>query len=252
MFAVLSPAKKLDFETAAPIKKVSSPRFQNKAFELIKVLRKCSQEEVSKLMKLSDSLSELNKERYKKFKEEVDPKQSKQAVYCFAGDTYKGLQVHELSAKDVEYAQKHLGILSGLYGLIRPLDLIQPYRLEMGTKLKCGDSKNLYEYWKGTLTDELNKILKKEKYLINLASQEYFGAVDEKNLKASIVTPVFKEKKNGEFKVVGFYAKKARGMMARFIIENQIETPDALKKFNEEGYEFNPKLSNDKEYVFTR
>lgn len=252
MYAVISPAKKLDFDQQAPIKKSTKPRYQKQASELIKVLRKRSKAEVASLMKLSEPLSELNVQRYKDFDLNADARTGKQAIFCFAGDTYKGLEAYELDEKSVEYAQDHLGILSGLYGLIRPLDSIQPYRLEMGTKLKCGDSQNLYQFWGELITKELNKKLKDEKVLVNLASQEYFGVVQTDELKGEVVTPIFKEKKNGAYKVIGLYAKKARGMMARYIVQNKIEEVDELKKFDYEGYKFNSKLSTGNELVFTR
>lgn len=252
MYAVISPAKKLDFEHQAPIKKSTKPRYQKQAAELIQVLRKCSKREVSSLMKLSDSLSELNVQRYKDFELKASAKTGKQAIFCFAGDTYKGLEAYELGPESIEYAQEHLGILSGLYGLIRPLDVIQPYRLEMGTKLKCGEAQNLYQYWGELITKELNKKLKDEKVLVNLASQEYFGVVQLDKLNGDVLTPVFKEKKEGAYKVVGLYAKKARGMMARFIMQNKIDKIDQLKDFDLEGYKYNSKLSNQRELVFTR
>jgi cytoplasmic iron level regulating protein YaaA (DUF328/UPF0246 family) len=252
MYAVISPAKKLDFDHEVPVKKSTKPRYQKQAADLIKILRKCSKSEVSSLMKLSDSLTELNVKRYSDFDLNADSHTGKQAIFCFAGDTYKGLEPYELDRKTIEYAQDHLGILSGLYGLIRPLDSIQPYRLEMGTKLKCGDSKNLYQYWGDLITKELNKKLKDEKFLVNLASQEYFGVVQADQLKGEVVTPVFKENKNGNLKVVGLYAKKARGMMARYILKNRIENIEGLKDFDLEGYKFNKELSSTHELVFSR
>lgn len=252
MYAVISPAKKLNFEQEPPLKKRTKPLYQEQAAQLIKVLRKCSKKEVASLMKLSDSLSELNVQRYQDFELKADTQTGKQAIFCFAGDTYKGLDAQKLDAKSIEYAQTHLGILSGLYGLIRPLDAIQPYRLEMGTKLKCGDSQNLYQYWGELITKELNKKLKSEKVLVNLASQEYFGVIQVDQIQGEVVTPVFKEKKNGSYKVIGLYAKKARGMMARYIIENKVEKIDELKDFDFEGYKFNSKLSRTNELVFTR
>ena len=252
MYAVISPAKKLNFETPAPVKKSTQLKFQDEAYELIKNLRKRSPDEISKLMKLSESLTKLNVDRYKKYEKEFHQENSKQALFAFAGDTYVGLDAESLDKKNIDFAQKHLGILSGLYGLARPLDLIQPYRLEMGTRLAVGECENLYQYWGEILTKELNKILKKEKYLINLASNEYFSVIRTENLKGEIITPIFKEKKGDQYKVVGISAKRARGMMARFMIENQIEDPQALKEFHESGYSFNKTLSTDYEYVFTR
>lgn len=252
MYAVISPAKKLDFDQRPPVDKCTKPRYQKEASELIKVLRKYSQAEVASLMKLSERLSELNVQRYQEFDLNADARTGKQAIFCFAGDTYKGLDAYELDEKSIKYAQDHLGILSGLYGLIRPLDSIQPYRLEMGTKLKCGPSKDLYQYWGEIITKELNKKLKDEEILVNLASQEYFGVVQVDQLQGKVITPVFKEEKNGAYKVVGLHAKKARGMMARYIVQNEVRSIDQLKKFDLSGHKFNRELSSGDELVFTR
>lgn len=252
MFIVISPAKKLNFDIPAPVHKSTQFKFKDEAEQLIKILRKCTKSEVSKLMKLSDSLTELNVKRYKDYKNDFDLTNSKQAVFAFSGDTYVGLDAESLKAVEVDYAQRHLGILSGLYGLLRPLDLIRPYRLEMGTKLKNDEGKNLYDFWAPRLTNEVNKILKKEKTLINLSSNEYFSALKRNDLKGEVVTPVFKEKKGDEYKVIGFCAKKARGMMSRFIIQNKISDVEGLKEFNSSGYKFNKKLSKENELVFTR
>lgn len=252
MYAIISPAKKLDFESAAPTKKFTQLRFQEQSLTLIKALRKCSKADISKLMRLSDSLAELNFNRYKSYKKEFTEKNSKQAIYAFKGDTYIGFAAETLSSKDIDYAQKHLGILSGLYGLVRPLDLIQPYRLEMGTKFPCNDAKNLYQYWGETITGALNKKLTKEKVLINLSSQEYFSSIKLPEVKGRVITPVFKEKKGDTYKVIGFSAKRARGMMARYIVENQIEDPESLKDFKAGGYKYSKKMSKENEYCFIR
>ncbi len=252
MLIVVSPAKKLDFEIPAPTKKFTQLSEINKSKVLIKELRKCDAKKISSLMKLSDKLTELNMKRYKDFKTPFSLKNAKQAMFAFKGDTYVGLDPETMKAKDIEFAQKHLRILSGLYGLVSPLDLVQPYRLEMGTKFPIGKNKNLYDFWKETITDNINTLLKKEKTLINLASKEYFQAIDLKKLDAEIITPAFKEKKGNEFKMVGFYAKKARGMMSRFIIDNRIKNTKDLHKFDTDGYKFNKKLSSDNSPVFTR
>ena len=194
MYAVISPAKKLDFESDAPTKKFTQLKYPDKTWLLIQALRKCTPGEVSKMMKLSQPLTELNVKRYKNYKKDFGPELGKQAMFAFNGDTYTGLDATTLNAKEIEYSQKHLGILSGLYGLLSPLDLIQPYRLEMGTRFACDGKKNLYEYWNETVTGEINKILKKEKVLLNLSSNEYFSAIDNKNVQGTIITPVFKEK----------------------------------------------------------
>jgi cytoplasmic iron level regulating protein YaaA (DUF328/UPF0246 family) len=252
MLAVLSPAKKLDFEVSAPTKKYTQLTELDKSKLLIKELKKCDAKKISSLMKLSDSLTELNIKRYQEFKTPFNLKNAKQAMFAFKGDTYVGLDAESMKAADIDYAQKHLRILSGLYGLVSPLDLVQPYRLEMGTRFACGESKNLYEFWGETITEKLNTLLKKEKTLINLASKEYFGAVNSKNLNAQIITPAFKEKKGEEFKMVSFFAKRARGMMSRYIIDKRIEEPKDLLKFDVDGYKYNKQLSSEFEPVFTR
>jgi len=252
MIVVLSPAKKLDFEAPAPTKKFSQLSELDKSETLIKELKKCDADKISSLMKLSDSLTELNMKRYKEFKTPFNLDNAKQAMFAFKGDTYVGLDAESMKAKDIEYAQKHLRILSGLYGLVSPLDLVQPYRLEMGTRFSCGKSKNLYDFWSDTITDKLKSLLKKEKTLVNLASKEYFSAIDFKQLEAQVITPAFKEKKGDEYKMVSFYAKKARGMMSRFIIDKRIEKPEDLIKFNVDGYKYNKKFSTELEPVFTR
>jgi len=252
MIVVISPAKKLDFDTPAPTASFTELTELEKSKKLIKELKKCDPKEISNLMKLSDNLTELNVQRYKDFKTPFNLKNAKQAMFAFKGDTYVGLDAMTMKPGDIKFADKHLRILSGLYGLVSPLDLIQPYRLEMGTKFSCGKSKNLYEYWGETITKQLNSQLKKEKSLINLASKEYFTAVNTKNLTGEIITPVFKEKKGDDFKIVGLFAKKARGMMSRYIIDNRIKKVEDLMSFNIDGYKFNKKLSTDQAPVFTR
>ncbi len=253
MIVVISPAKKLDFETCAPTSKFSSLKNISMSEKLIKELRKCKPEKISKMMKLSNDLTELNIKRYKSFNTPFNLDNAKQAMFAFKGDTYVGLDANSFSKKDIDYAQKHLRILSGLYGLVSPLDLIQPYRLEMGTKFPCGESKNLYEFWNKEITEQLHLSLKKEKILINCASNEYFKSVNTQELEdVRIITPSFKEKKNGEYKMIGLFAKKARGMMSRFIIQNQIKSSSDLLDFNLDGYKFNKKLSSEENPVFTR
>lgn len=252
MIVVISPAKKLDFETPAPLSEFSSLSNLKKSEQLIQELRKCDAKKVSSLMNLSESLTKLNMQRYQTFKTPFTLKNAKQAIFAFKGDTYVGLDAESLGEKEVLYAQQKLRILSGLYGLVSPLDLIQPYRLEMGTNFSCGQSKNLYEFWRESITQELNELLKDKKVLINCASNEYFKAVDIKKLNATIITPAFKENKNGEFKMVSFFAKRARGMMSRYIIENRLDDPKDLIAFNLDGYKYNKKLSSELEPVFTR
>jgi len=252
MLIVVSPAKKLDFEIPAPTQKFTQLTELAKSEQLIKELKKCDAMKISALMKLSDSLTELNMKRYKGFKTPFNLQNAKQALFAFKGDTYVGLDAETMNANDIDYAQEHLRILSGLYGLVSPLDLVQPYRLEMGTKFSCGKNNNLYEFWEESITEKLGTLLKKEKTLINLASKEYFSAINFKKLDAKIITPAFKEKKGNEFKMVGFFAKKARGMMSRYIIDNRIESPMDLLKFDIDGYKYNKKLSSDLGPVFTR
>jgi hypothetical protein len=252
MIVVVSPAKKLDFKIPAPTKKFTQLKELKKSELLIKELKKCEPSKISSLMKLSDTLTDLNIQRYKDFQTPFNLRNAKQAMFAFKGDTYVGLDAETMKEKDIEYAQDHLRILSGLYGLVSPLDLIQPYRLEMGTRFPCAGSKNLYEYWGETITDKLNILLRKEKTLINLASKEYFSAVNIKKLDAQIITPAFKEKKGDEFKMVGFFAKKARGMMSRYIIDKRIENPKDLLEFNIDGYKYNREFSSHLTPVFTR
>jgi len=252
MLVVISPAKKLDFESATPTKKHTQAPFLPQSENLIQALKKKKPSDISKLMKLSDSLTELNVQRYKDFKLPFTPENSKQAMFAFKGDTYVGLDADSMKASEIKYAQKHLRILSGLYGLVAPLDLIQPYRLEMGTKFPCNGHKDLYGYWKETVTAEVNKLLKKEKSLVVLASKEYFSVIDLKQVTGRVITPAFKEKKNGDYKIISFFAKKARGMMSRYIIDHQIENPEELEGFDYDGYRFNSELSGIDTPVFTR
>ncbi|MBO3697446.1 peroxide stress protein YaaA [Roseivirga sp. E12] len=253
MLYVISPAKTLDFETPCD-KEKSYPRFQKETLELIGVLRQKSPEEIQELMSLSENLAELNVSRYQKFAKGKNTKRAKQAVYAFKGDVYLGLEAEELSDDDILYAQGHLRILSGLYGLLRPLDLIQPYRLEMGTRLAFDDYNTLYNYWSDRIVAQVNRDLKRQgdKVLVNLASQEYFKAIDRPSLKAKVVNVEFLDQKNGKYKVISFFAKKARGLMAQFIIKNKIEEPEALKAFDYEGYWFDAESSHETKLVFKR
>ncbi len=254
MLIVISPAKKLDFENLAPLKDFSQPLFLEKAKLLIKDLKKCSPSEISKMMGLSENLTKLNIERYKTFKTPFNLKNSKQALYAFRGDTYVGLDADSMESKQVKFAQDHLRILSGLYGLVSPLDLIQPYRLEMGTKFSCQGKANLHKFWNEAVTQKVNELLDKEKQkvLINLASKEYFSAIDLKSLEGEVITPVFKEKKDDNYKIISFFAKKARGMMSRYIIDNEITDPKDILAFDRDNYKYNKKLSTPSEPVFTR
>ena len=253
MLLVLSPAKTLDFETPCD-KEASYPKFRKEALELIGVLKEKTPEEIQELMSISENLAELNVERYNNFKQARAPKVSKQAVYAFKGDVYVGLEAEELSDEDILYAQEHLRILSGLYGLLRPLDIIQPYRLEMGTRLAFDDYSTLYNYWADKIVNHINRELKKQgdKVLVNLASQEYFKAIDRPTLKANVVDVEFLDCKNGKYKIISFFAKKARGLMAQYIIKNRVEDIEGLKGFDYEGYYFDEDSSTENKLVFKR
>lgn len=254
MLIVISPAKTLDYETIPKTKVFTTPDYLNHSQRLINRLRKFSSLDISELMKVSAKIADLNFDRYESWKKPFTVKNAKQAILAFKGDVYTGLDAETFKADDFKFAQKHLRVLSGLYGLLRPLDLMQPYRLEMGTKLKTDSGKNLYEFWGSDITEGLNTQLKKIKseYLINLASNEYFKSVKPKELNAEIITPAFKEFKNGEYKMIGIYAKKARGLLSRYIIQNKLSDPEDLKSFNEDGYRFNKTLSKGNNWVFTR
>ncbi len=256
---LISPAKTLDFETPASCDRFSQPAFLAEAEVLVKQLRKLSATEISSLMKISDKLGELNASRYRTWQADFDSTHAKQAILAFRGDVYQGLDADSFSQEDFDFAQEHLRILSGLYGLLRPLDLIQPYRLEMGTKLahaKLQDlsADTLDDFWQDKLAQGINRQLEKinAQNIINLASNEYFKAVKPKLLRGNIVTPVFKDWNKGKYKVISFYAKKARGMMSAFIIKNRLENPEELKGFTEAGYSYNAELSEEKSLVFTR
>jgi cytoplasmic iron level regulating protein YaaA (DUF328/UPF0246 family) len=254
MLIVVSPAKTLDYDTPAKTTVLTQPDYLDKSQELISRLRQLSSLDISELMKVSTKIADLNFDRYESWDKRFTEKNAKQAVLAFKGDVYTGLNAETFSAKDFTFAQQHLRILSGLYGLLRPLDLMQPYRLEMGTKLSTAHGKNLYEFWGSTITEGLNAQLKKIKAdtLINLASNEYFKAVKPKELKGEIITPAFKEFKDGDYKMIGIYAKKARGMLSRYIIKHQLSDPQDIKAFDEEGYKFSKKLSQGNTWVFSR
>ena len=253
MKIVISPAKSLDFESQLPVKSYSQYDFVNKSVAIDKVLKKQKPKQLMELMSISDKLAELNWQRNQERNvAELSEENARQAIYAFNGDVYLGLNAYSLSEDKIGVLQNKLRILSGLYGLLKPLDLVQPYRLEMGTKLPIGKSKNLYEFWKETITKSLNDELEKDELFINLASNEYFNAVDVKKLKVPVITPEFKDYKDEKLKMISFFAKKARGLMVRFIIETNAETIDDLKGFNYEGYAFDSNLSNGNKLVFTR
>jgi cytoplasmic iron level regulating protein YaaA (DUF328/UPF0246 family) len=247
---VISPAKKLDFESEVSYK-CTKPLLTKNTQTLVKELKKCSVKDIKSLMKLSDNLAELNFDRFQTFEKTKD---IKPAVFAFVGDTYKGLDISSYSKNNIDYAQDHLHILSGLYGVLRPLDELKPYRLEMGTRFKFGENKNLYDFWGSAITDELNKMINKSKskFLVNLASEEYFKAVKPELLNAQLVNIKFLENKNGTYKTIGLMAKRARGMMSTYIIKNQVKTVDKLKKFDIDGYKFDAKESSEFNLVFKR
>ena len=254
MLILISPAKSLDFETQSITNSFSEAPFLKDSQMLIKQLRKLSTDEIADFMGISPKLSQLNFERFIRWQLPFDIDNAKQAIFAFKGDVYTGLDAYSLNEKELQTAQNNLRILSGLYGVLKPLDLIQAYRLEMGKKLQTKKGRSLYEFWGDKITNEINKTLKDkdDKVLINLASNEYFKSVNKKKVKAEIITPVFKDLKNGQYKVISFFAKKARGLMTRFIIQNEITDPEHLKAFNSDGYIFNPQLSKNAELVFTR
>ncbi len=254
MLMVISPAKTLDYDTPPVTDKYTLPQFVRQAQELIGVMREFSPLELSALMKISDKLAGLNAARYAEWQPEFNTDNSKQALLAFKGDVYTGLDADSLGADELEYAQLHLRMLSGLYGLLRPLDLMQPYRLEMGTRVANRRGKDLYQFWGNTLTDTLNAYMDEQgqSTLLNLASNEYFKAVQPSRLKANLVNVDFKDQKNGEYKIISFYAKKARGMMARYVIRNRIESVAGLCSFDVDGYYFSAEQSSPNHLIFLR
>jgi len=254
MLIIISPAKTLDFKTPSPISKYSIPGMLDDSKKLAEKLKNFSAEDISELMDISPSLAYLNYERFQTWHTPFTPENAKQAIFAFNGDVYTGLNAASLSEKNIEETQNKLLILSGLYGVLKPLDLIQPYRLEMGTKLGYEEAKNLYSFWKEKVTEKVKKAVKSSgsNTLINLASNEYFKCIDTGILNSEIITPEFKDMKNGKYKIISFYAKKARGLMTRFIIENNIDDAEKLQAFDADGYHYNPRLSKDSNPVFTR
>jgi cytoplasmic iron level regulating protein YaaA (DUF328/UPF0246 family) len=252
MKIVISPAKSLNFEKELPTSQYTEPSFLKEARVVHKVVKQKKPSELSELMSISDKLADLNWKRNQDWKTPFTPENARPAVYTFDGDVYTGLDAYTIPLEKLDVLQDKLRILSGLYGLLKPLDLMQAYRLEMGTKMPVGESKNLHEFWKPTVTKALNKELKKDELFVNLASNEYFSAVDVKALKVPVITPDFKDYKDGKLKMISFFAKKARGMMVRYIIDTNAETIDDLKGFNYEGYQFDANLSKGNHLVFTR
>ncbi|NHK28966.1 peroxide stress protein YaaA [Parvularcula flava] len=254
MIILLSPAKNLDFSPSPDNLEATKPTLSKDTNELASVTRDLTRADLSRLMGISDKLADLNFERFQAFKARGKPAESKQAVLAFNGDVYQGLEAETLNKKDLDYAQNHLRILSGLYGILRPLDVIQPYRLEMGTKLANPRGENLYDFWGEKIAKEINKALKgqQNQFVLNLASNEYFKAVDTAALKAPVITPQFKEEKDGQSRMLMFYAKRARGMMAKWAIENRVDTVEGLKDFNVDGYTFRKSGSDDNTWLFAR
>ena len=252
MKIVISPAKSLDFETKLPTRKHTQPAFLDKAEIVHQTLKEKSPKELMQLMDISDKLADLNWQRNQEWSTQFTTKNARPAIYAFNGDVYTGLDAYTVPTAKLNRLQDTLRILSGLYGLLKPLDLIQPYRLEMGTQMAVGDKKNLYEFWKQQITESLNSELKDGELFINLASKEYFDAVDTKALRVPVITPEFKDYKDGELRMVSFFAKKARGLMVRYIIDKNVKTLKGLKGFNYDGYDFDPKLSKGNTLVFTR
>ena len=254
MLMVISPAKTLDFETHAGIDVFTQPAFTDQSQTLIDGLRKLTPDDIQDLMGVSNNIAELNHARFMNFSLPFSPENAKQALFAFKGDVYTGLDAESLPEQALQYAQSHLLMLSGLYGVLKPLDLMQPYRLEMGTKFGIAQAKNLYQFWDNTITDALNVRLAEigSDTLLNLASNEYFKSVKPKSLQAQVITPVFKDLKNGQYKMISFYAKKARGLMARFVLLNQIDSVEDCKNFDLEGYYFVPEASDQKTLTFHR
>ena len=254
MLIVISPAKTLDYETPPTTKKATQPVFLSRSAELVADARKLSPEQVGKLMGISEKLADLNHRRFMNWGEPFNLDNAKQSVLAFKGDVYTGLDAESMSAADLAFTQKHLRVLSGLYGLLRPLDLMQAYRLEMGLKFPNSGGKNLYEFWGTQITDGLNAQLKslKSDVLVNLASNEYFRAVQARGLNAEVITPVFKDLKSGKYRVISFFAKKALGLMTRFVIDKRLDDVAGIKKFRGDGYRYNKAESTAREWVFTR
>lgn len=252
MKIIISPAKSLDFESKVPTSLHTQPRFLEQSIKLNKKLKTLSRKKLSELMKISNDLARLNYDRNQEWKTPFNTHNAKQAIYAFTGEVFRGIDINTLEEDKLPLLQDRLRILSGLYGLLKPLDLIQPYRLEMGTRLKVGRRDNLYKFWDDALAKSLNEELADDELIINLASSEYFKALPKKILKVPMVTPIFKDFKNGQYKTIMTFAKKARGLMVRYIIENNIKTIEGLKGFDVDNYGFSEDMSTEKDLVFTR
>ncbi len=252
MKIVITPAKSLDFDTKLPTQRFSESLFLKKSETIHKVLKKKSPKQLSDLMSISNKLAELNYQRNQQWELPFSPDNARAAIYAFNGDVYSGLDAYTIPEEKLDQLQNQLRILSGLYGVLKPLDLIRPYRLEMGTRLVVGKSKNLYEFWKKTVTEALNNEMSEGELLVNLASKEYADVIDFKTLKAQVIVPEFKDYKDDKLKIISFYAKKARGLMVRYILDNNCKTIEDLKSFNVENYRFDQNLSEGNHLVFTR
>ena len=254
MLFLVSPAKNLNEKDPVPVAQHSRPALLDQAAQLMDEVKQLAPQQIAELMHVSDKIALLNAERNAAWHTPFTPENAKQAVFLFNGDVYEGLSAATLDSDGLAYLQQHLRILSGLYGLLRPLDLMQPYRLEMGTPLSNRRGKNLYEYWSGRITELLNETLREQSAdtVVNLASQEYFKAVQPEKLAARIITPVFKDEKNGVYKIISFHAKRARGLMARYAAEHRITDPEQLKHFDSEGYAYNAAASSENEWIFLR
>ncbi|WP_036772297.1 peroxide stress protein YaaA [Photorhabdus australis] len=254
MLITISPAKTLDYESPLATEKYSQPALLDQSEQLISICCKLTPTQIASLMGISDKLAGLNAARFGEWHADFTPENARQAILAFKGDVYTGMQAEDFSDKDFDFAQDHLRILSGLYGVLRPLDLMQPYRLEMGIKLENKRGRDLYSFWGDLITEKLNQALEQQgdNVLVNLASDEYFKSVNTKKLAGKIIKPVFLDEKNGKYKIISFYAKKARGLMSRFIIQNQLTQIDRLVEFNLDGYVFDESLSKGNELVFKR
>ena len=253
LVTIISPAKKLDYSPVEKNIDSTIPSLLEHSNELIKDLKSLNPQEVSSLMSLSDKLGALNYERFQEWKTPFTKSNSKQAILAFKGDVYQGLDAESLSETELIWAQKHVRILSGLYGILKPMDLMQPYRLEMGTKFATKRGQNLYDFWSSIITEELNKNFSSDNTnLLNLASNEYFKSINVSELKANVISPVFMDKKNGKYKIISFFAKKARGLMTRYVIKNRIEDITDIQNFDEGGYFFSEAMSEDNKPVFCR
>lgn len=253
MKILLSPAKSLDYTSEMPTTRGTQPLFIEDAVKINAKLERMSKGDVGQLMHISDKLADLNYQRYKTFEEKFTKENARPAIYAFAGDVYTGFNAYHLDIEHIDYAQDSVRILSGMYGYLRPLDLLQPYRLEMGTSLPIESNKNLYEYWKDKITPSLNKEMKKDELLVNLASNEYFKAIDNKNQEGNLISPVFKDFKNGQLKIISFFAKRARGTMARYLVENKIDSIEGIRGFDKDDYKFSEQETvKENEPVFVR